>query len=172
MKKLMSFLMVALLVSGCSLFRKKDGAGNNSITSEMTANGGSESLDSSPMNMSAQGSDSGTIEGLQTVFFDYDKASLSPTEKDKLLKNIAWIKKNTSAKVTIEGHCDQRGSAEYNLALGDRRANTVKQILIANGIPANRLLTVSFGKEKLLVQDDSEEAMAKNRRANFVPAGK
>ena len=72
--------------------------------------------------------------------------------------------------MNIEGHCDQRGSNEYNLSLGERRANSVKKMMVSMGIPASRLTIVSFGEEKPLVQGDSEEAMAKNRRANFVPS--
>ncbi len=170
MKILIIATLIVSLFNGCSLFRKKDGAGADSqIKSEQTASGGSENLDATPMNMAATGSDSGTIEGLKTVFFEYDKATLTPAEKTKLMNNITWIKKNSGTKITVEGHCDQRGSAEYNLALGERRANAVKQMLVSNGIPGSRLTTVSFGKEKLLVQDDSEDAMTKNRRANFVP---
>ena len=90
--------------------------------------------------------------------------------KEKLKSNIEWMKKNAGVKMTIEGHCDQRGSNEYNLSLGERRANSVKQMMQSMGVSAARLSTVSFGEEKPLMQGDSEEAMAKNRRANFVPA--
>jgi peptidoglycan-associated lipoprotein len=175
LKKSLTTVMVALVfasvVSGCSWFRKK---GENSgdatnIRSETTADGSSETLDNSPINLGATGSDSGSIEGLKTVFFPYDSSSLSEGESQKLMANIEWMKKNSKSRLTIEGHCDQRGSAEYNLALGERRANAVRQVFIANGIQANRVTTVSFGKEKLLAQGDSDEAMAKNRRANFVP---
>lgn len=159
--------------TGCSLFRKKsatDSSGDGSIRTETTADGGSETIDTSPMNFSAQGSDSGSIDGLRTVFFEYDKATLTSSEKEKLEDNVAWMKQNSGSKLSIEGHCDQRGSNEYNLSLGERRANTVKQMMIRMGIAGNRLTTVSFGEEKPLANGDSESAMAKNRRANFVPA--
>lgn len=168
--------VVLTTATGCSLFRKKSDTGttetsqDGTIKTETTADGGSEQIDASPMNFSAQGSDSGTIEGLKTVFFPYDKSTLSASEKAKLDGNVAWMKKNSSVKLTIEGNCDQRGSNEYNLSLGERRANAVKQMMVSEGIEANRLSTVSFGEEKPLVQGDSEAAMAKNRRANFVPA--
>lgn len=174
-KKSLTTVMVALVfasvVSGCSLFRKKgETSGDASNTrSETTANGSSETLDNSPINLGATGSDSGSIEGLKTVFFPYDSSTLTEDESQKLMGNIAWMKKNPKSKLTIEGHCDQRGSAEYNLALGERRANAVRQVFISNGIQSNRVTTVSFGKEKLLAQGESDEAMAKNRRANFVP---
>lgn len=169
MKKILAAILVLSFATGCSLFRKKDGAGESNVRSETTAGGGSEKIDASPMNLSATGSDSGSIEGLQSVFFDYDKATMTDSEKAKLSANASWLKKNSQFKMTIEGHCDQRGSNEYNLSLGERRANAVKQSMLAQGIAANRLSTVSFGEEKPLVQGDGEDAMAKNRRANFVP---
>ncbi len=170
MKKLSLVLISLFMVASCKSLRgKTDGAGDGGVRSETTANGGSETMDGSAMNMSATGSDSGTIEGLKTVFFEYDKSTLTASEKEKLMGNVEWLKKNSSAKLTIEGHCDQRGSNEYNLSLGERRANAVKQMLTSAGIASNRLTTVSFGEEKPLVQGDSEEAMSKNRRANFVP---
>lgn len=172
--KMLTLLAVVGLVSSCSLFRKKtttdDAGAGSTISTETTASGGSETLDTTPMNFSAQGSDSGSIDGLNTVFFDYDSASLSAAEKTKLENNVAWMKSNSNAKILVEGHCDHRGSTEYNLSLGERRANAVKKMLTDLGIPASRLTTVSFGKEKPLVQGESEEAMAKNRRANFVPS--
>jgi peptidoglycan-associated lipoprotein len=164
--------------SSCSLFKKKTdgadnsalGSGNSSIKTETTADGGSEKIDASPMNFSAQGSDSGSIEGLKTVFFEYDKSVLSGAEKAKLEGNVAWMKSHSGSKLSIEGHCDQRGSNEYNLSLGERRANAVKQMFTQMGIAADRLTTVSFGEEKPLIQGENDSAMSKNRRANFVPA--
>lgn len=167
--------IVLTTATGCSLFRKKsdtgaDGSQDGIVKTETTADGGTEQIDGSPMNFSAQGSDSGKIDGLKTVFFPYDQATLTDSEKSKLDGNVAWMKSHPTSKLTIEGNCDQRGSNEYNLSLGERRANAVKKMMISAGIAANRLSTVSFGEEKPLVQGDSESAMAKNRRANFVPS--
>ncbi|MFZ3228584.1 MAG: OmpA family protein [Pseudobdellovibrio sp.] len=174
MKKLVVLLVVCSFAVGCSSWRKKstegtDGAG---VVSETTGAGSSEKVDASPMNYAATGSDSGKFEGLQTVTFEYDKSTLSAAEKAKLAGNVQWLKKNSTTKMLIEGHCDQRGSTEYNLSLGERRANSVKKMLTDLGIPAARLSTVSYGKEKLLAAGDSEAEMAKNRRANFVPSDK
>ena len=164
-------LIVVSFTTSCSLFRKKTTTDESAgVRTETTADGGSESFENSPMNFSAQGSDSGTIAGLSTVFFEYDKSTLTESENVKLQENVAWMKKNPGVMMNIEGHCDQRGSNEYNLSLGERRANSVKKMMVSMGIPANRLTIVSFGEEKPLVQGDSEEAMAKNRRANFVPS--
>jgi peptidoglycan-associated lipoprotein len=126
-------------------------------------------VDSTPMNFDAQGSDSNRIEGLSTVFFDYDKSSLSSVSRDALKGNATWMKSNSNVTVQIEGHTDSRGSIEYNLALGERRANAVKSYLKSLGISESRLKTISYGKERPLVPGESEEAWSKNRRANFVP---
>lgn len=175
MKKLVVLLVVCSFAVGCSSWRKKSGdagAEGGAVVSETTAGGASEKVDASPMNYAATGSDSGSIAGLSTVTFEYDKSTLSSGEKAKLKGNVEWMKKNSSAKMLIEGHCDQRGSTEYNLSLGERRANAVKKMLVDAGIATARLSTVSYGKEKLLATGDSEAEMAKNRRANFVPSDK
>ena len=170
------FLGAALtLVVGCSSWRKKAGtegapAAGNGIVSETTGGGSSEKVDASPMNYSATGSDAGNIDGLQSISFEYDKATLPDSEKAKLDGNVQWMNKNSKSKMQIEGHCDQRGSTEYNLSLGERRALAVKKMMTGKGISADRLSTVSYGKEKLLATGDSEADMARNRRANFVPS--
>jgi peptidoglycan-associated lipoprotein len=173
MKKLVLTIAMMSLVTSCSLFKKKtdgaDAGAGSQVLSQTTGGGGTEKIDATPMKMSATGSDSGTIDGLQTVRFDYDKATIAAAEKAKLTGNAAWMQKNSSSKMLIEGHCDQRGSTEYNLSLGERRANAVKQMMVSQGISASRITTVSFGKEKLLSESDSADEMAKNRRANFVP---
>ncbi len=127
-------------------------------------------VEATPMNFDAQGSDSGKVKGLVTVNFEYDKSSLSADAKKKLQQNADWINSNPTAKVQIEGHCDSRGSIEYNLALGERRANSVKNYLGSLGVSKERLSTISYGEEKPLVSGETESAYGKNRRANFVPS--
>lgn len=105
---------------------------------------------------------------LQDINFDFDKYNVRDDAKAILEKNAAWLKKNPSVKTQIEGHCDERGSSEYNLALGDRRAKSTKDYLVSLGIEAGRIPTISFGKEKPLDPGHNEEAWAKNRRAHFV----
>jgi peptidoglycan-associated lipoprotein len=105
----------------------------------------------------------------ETAYFDFDKSELRKDTRDVLSKNAdIMLKTKTDVKVKIEGHCDERGSAEYNLALGERRAKSALQYLLTLGVPANRLSTISYGKEKPAVQGDNEEVWAKNRRAEFV----
>lgn len=106
---------------------------------------------------------------LETVYFDFDKSDLRQDAKDALAKNAeALLKKLTDAKIKIEGHCDERGSDEYNIALGDRRAKSAAKYLTTLGVKADRISTVSFGKERPAVQGHDEAAWSKNRRAEFV----
>lgn len=162
-RKLALGLVACAMVVGCSKKTKSD----ESI--ETMATGGT-GIDSSPLSYDPMGSDSGKIDGLVTVHFGYDKANLDAKSKKDVATNVAWMKANPKAKVQIEGHCDSRGTIEYNVALGERRANAVKAYMVSSGISADRLSVISYGKEKPLETGDSESAWAKNRRANFVPA--
>ncbi len=106
---------------------------------------------------------------LETVYFDFDKSDLRQDSRDILSRNAETLIKNaTDAKIQVAGHCDERGSDEYNLALGDRRAKSVAKYLTTLGVKADRITTISFGKEKPAVQGNDEAAWAKNRRAEFV----
>jgi peptidoglycan-associated lipoprotein len=104
---------------------------------------------------------------LEPIFFDFDKSNITPDAKAILDKNAEWISKNPAAKIRIEGNCDERGTNEYNMALGERRATSAKQYLVTSGIPANRLTTISYGEEKPLNPGHDEAAWAKNRRDDF-----
>ncbi|MBT4761891.1 MAG: OmpA family protein [Bdellovibrionaceae bacterium] len=115
------------------------------------------------------GSDSGNINGLATVQFGYDQFSLSADARRMLSENMGWIKDHGDYTIQIEGHCDSRGSVEYNLALGEKRAKAVKNYLVSLGVSSKRLTIISYGKEKLLAMGDSESDHDQNRRANFVP---
>lgn len=105
---------------------------------------------------------------LEKIYFDFDSASLSETSRSTLAKNAAALTKETSSKIRIEGNCDERGSAEYNLALGERRAKAAHQYLVTMGVKPDRLSIVSYGKEKPAVQGSDESAWTKNRRDEFV----
>jgi peptidoglycan-associated lipoprotein len=105
---------------------------------------------------------------LADLLFDYDKAEIRSDMASVLQGDVNWLKANPNARVTIEGHCDERGSEEYNLGLGDRRANAVKEYLISQGIPASRLSTVSYGEEKPVCHEQTEDCFSKNRRAHFA----
>ena len=121
------------------------------------------------MDFGAQGSDSGQIQGLSTVFFEYDQARLTDSARQQLSQNADWIKNNQGVTVQIEGHTDERGSVEYNLSLGERRAKAVKQYLSSLGVDGQRMTIISYGEEKPLETGESDSAFARNRRANFLP---
>jgi peptidoglycan-associated lipoprotein len=105
---------------------------------------------------------------LKDVFFDFDKNTIREDQKAALNEGVAWLKANARVKVTIEGHCDARGTAEYNLGLGLRRAKEVKGYLVAAGIPADRIVTISYGKERPFVLGRGESAWKWNRRAHLA----
>jgi peptidoglycan-associated lipoprotein len=110
------------------------------------------------------------LKEVRDAYFDLDKADLRPDAREALSKTADFLKNYPSVKVNIEGHCDERGSTEYNLALGDRRAAAVKQFLVSQGISADRMSTVSFGKEKPFCMESNETCWQQNRRGHFVMA--
>ncbi|MGB8656667.1 MAG: peptidoglycan-associated lipoprotein Pal [Candidatus Zixiibacteriota bacterium] len=105
---------------------------------------------------------------LDPIFFDYNKFDLRSGDQQILANNIAKLKENPDAKIKIEGHCDERGTVEYNLALGEKRAKAAMQFLVDKGIDPGRMSIVSYGKERPLDPGHDEKAWAKNRRAEFV----
>lgn len=108
------------------------------------------------------------IEVQDRVLFGYDSAELTDESKKILDTQVAWLKSDPSIKITVEGHCDERGTREYNIALGEKRANSAKNYLVANGIDESRTRTLSYGKERPAFFGATEEMFAKNRRAVAV----
>ncbi len=161
---LLVVMAAALAIStGCSSKKKaEDGVSAGDVE-------GDPSVSSKDLQFDPMGSDSGNIAGLSTINFEYDKATLTESAQSDLAKNAEWIKSNPNVTVQIEGHCDSRGSVEYNLALGERRAKSVKTYLTNLGVDGKRLTIISYGEEKPVATGDSESIYAKNRRANFVP---
>ncbi|MBI5849334.1 MAG: peptidoglycan-associated lipoprotein Pal [Nitrospirae bacterium] len=109
------------------------------------------------------------------LLFDYDKYDVKDSYKQALQAVSAWMAKNTTARLSIEGHCDERGTNEYNLALGDRRAKAVKDYLVSLGVASGRVDVISYGEEKPACKEQTEDCWAKNRRAHFtvlIKAGK
>lgn len=173
-KFLMAILVsvMAISVTNCSSKKKADDTTLSADGGDPLAQGGvldATNMSDSPMNASATGSDTGTIPGLKTVNFAYDNSTLSAAAKKILADNAAWMNANPNVNVQIEGHCDQQGSVEYNLALGERRAKAVKDYLQSIGVNPSQMLTISYGEERLLSYGDTEADHAKNRRANFLP---
>jgi peptidoglycan-associated lipoprotein len=130
----------------------EDGAGADGLNGRDRSNSSSE----------------GVVPSLVTVYFDYDDSALRPDAKDGLRRNAEYLRSVANARVELQGNCDERGTEEYNLALGKRRAESAKQYLADLGISPQRLTTVSFGEENAAVQGSGEAAWAKNRRVDFI----
>ncbi len=107
-------------------------------------------------------------QNVKDVFFDFDSYNLRPDAQAAIQQDVQFLKEHPSITFTIEGHCDERGSTEYNLALGDNRANAVKNALVQDGISADRIRTISYGKEKPFCTESNEQCWQENRRAHFV----
>jgi peptidoglycan-associated lipoprotein len=136
------------------------GYGDGSISEQAIGEGSGYGLDTGTM-------DEGAAAGLNRIYFEFDQFTLTPEARDTLAQNAAHLKANSGLKVRIEGHCDERGSDEYNLALGERRASATKNYLVSLGIDPDRLTIISYGEEMPLDPGRSESAWAKNRRAEF-----
>ncbi len=109
---------------------------------------------------------------LKDIFFKFDDATVLPDQKKSLGEDFAWLKAHPEVRVTVSGNCDERGTEEYNLALGERRADAVKSSLVAEGIAADRINTISYGKDRPFVVGHSEKAWRLNRRDHFLVATK
>jgi len=159
-KVLFTFVVaVALASAGCA---KKQQSDELTPTTDVATEGAEQLGDS----------DSGKAMGLETIRFPYDSFTLNDEARTTLKNNISILKDKASLKVQVEGHCDSRGGIQYNIALGEKRANAVRKFMEEQGVGADRLSTISYGKERLMDSSDSEGAHSKNRRANFVITSK
>ena len=163
--KLLVSAFLVLFVAACAT-KPKDAADSSGS--------GSSSSDSSVEGTISETAGSGIVKGSQEdlivnvgdrVFFGYDSSDLDSDALDLLQDQVAWLKQNSNVSVTIEGHCDERGTREYNLALGEKRAQAVKNYLIGLGISPDRVSTVSYGKERPAVVGSNDGAWAQNRRS-------
>jgi peptidoglycan-associated lipoprotein len=159
LKKVLCLVGALVLVSACDT----TGSGSGDASGMGGANG------SGKMGAAKPGTQEDMVVNVgDRVFFSYNGADLSAEARATLDRQAAWLKKYASNNVTIEGHADERGTREYNLALGERRATAVKNYLVADGIGASRVKTVSYGKERPAVLGSNEAAWAQNRRGVTV----
>ena len=107
-------------------------------------------------------------QNIRDIYFDYDKSDIRPDQQSSMQSDVAFLNQHSSITFLIEGHCDERGSTEYNLALGDKRASSVKNALTAGGVNASRIKTISYGKEKPFCMESNEACWQQNRRGHFV----
>ena len=149
MKKLLSLFCALVALSGCSTFGADGGLFSGADCESRLARDFVENT-------------------TDTVFFAFDSSSLTAEAQAALDTQVAWLKKHDDVNVIVQGHCDDRGTREYNMALGERRANAVKQYLVSQGIEESRISTISYGKERPAVLGNNEAAWAQNRRAITV----
>lgn len=117
---------------------------------------------------SLRGKEYKKVAQLETVYFDYDDATLRSDARNILAANAKWLKENKDVEIIVEGHCDERGTTDYNIALGDRRAKSVRSYLMKLGIKGNRVATISYGEERPDNTGHDEAAWSKNRRAEIL----
>lgn len=156
-----ALLVLALAFGGCGSSKKDKGDDGDIFASIDRADDG---LDI-PLNAD---SDSGRAGALRTVNFPFDSSTLTDSARRTLQDNVRFLQNNPTVEVQVEGHCDERGGVQYNLALGERRARAVRDYMVAMGISSSRLSTISFGKERPVAFGHDEQAWSQNRRANFV----
>ncbi|MBI3441954.1 MAG: peptidoglycan-associated lipoprotein Pal [Proteobacteria bacterium] len=168
--RILSLLAVLVLVAGCSSTPKD--TGSLSTDGSLTPAESTHLTDITGTEMT-QGATPGTQQDLvvnvgDRVFFGYDKYDLSPEARATAEKQAMWLKKYPHLNISIEGHCDERGTREYNLALGEKRAMTLRNYLIALGVESGRIQTISYGKERPAVTGSDETSWAQNRRGVVV----
>ena len=177
-------LIVTLVLAACATAPKEAASTKtSSSTSSSTTTDTTDTTDTTESSSSSEAAKSeieyGVYIGSETVemlavdvpdrvFFSYDSYSLTEDAQDTLAKQAKWLKVNGSVTISIEGHADERGTREYNLALGDRRANAAKDFLMAQGISSSRITTISFGKERPVKGGSNAKAWAQNRRSVTV----
>jgi peptidoglycan-associated lipoprotein len=161
-----STLVAMLLLGSCSSSKKANEA-------DSLADTPTEMNDQDGLKLELNGSsDSMSAGALSTIYFAFDSANINDAGRAILDANATYLKANADVQIQIEGHCDERGSIQYNLALGERRAQSVQDYLTALGVEASRITTISYGKEKPLDLGHDEASWSRNRRANFVITAK
>jgi peptidoglycan-associated lipoprotein len=158
--------LVVALAGGCA-GKKKSGdmssSGDSGMDSASSGTGGDDSM---------MGGDSSTLSTtssrLAAIYFEYDQANLDDSARTTLKSNFNVLKQDANMSIVIEGHCDSRGTDEYNLALGERRAKSIRDYLVNLGLPTKRVSTISYGEERPAVSGENESAWAQNRRGEFV----
>ncbi len=168
--RLLSLLAVLVLVAGCSKNEPDTGmvttdsnyTANQTTTAETTTDG---SYGAGPLAGSQQDF---VVNVGDRVFFDYDQHDLTAEGRATVERQAQWLKQYTNVSIVVEGHADERGTREYNLALGEKRATTVRNYLIANGVDTSRIQVISYGKERPAVMGSDNQSWAQNRRAVVV----
>ncbi|MEF1253498.1 MULTISPECIES: peptidoglycan-associated lipoprotein Pal [unclassified Vibrio] len=172
LNKVLKGLLIALPVLAVTACSSSDDAANASGSTETNQTQTVDNTVVSPIDqnglLSEQELKEQALRETQTIYFAFDNATIASDYEEMLAAHAAYLSKNPALKVTIEGHADERGTPEYNIALGERRANAVAKYLEALGVQADQISIVSYGEEKPLLLGQSEDVYAKNRRAVLV----
>jgi peptidoglycan-associated lipoprotein len=168
--KLLAILAAAALIAGCETAPEESAAASGAGGSGQPAvsSSGSSAATAAPAQRvgPVPGSNEDFVVNVgDRVFFDFDKFDITPESQEVLKKQAAWLQSYSGVVISVEGHCDERGTREYNLALGERRANAVKDYLSALGIARTRVKTISYGKERPVALGHNDSAWAQNRRS-------
>ena len=157
-KNLFNLLIIIFLISSCS---------SMNVTEEVVYDGGIRTVEAAIQEETSLDYESKAIFTNATVYFEFDKFNLNSKSLQTLKSAVAAMKDNPSIKITISGHADERGTREYNLALGQRRAESVRDYFAINGINANRIMVKSYGEERPILDGSNEASYSKNRRAEI-----
>jgi peptidoglycan-associated lipoprotein len=180
MKRLaLALILLSLVVSGCAqkAATKTDDQAQKSSDADAAKKDAADKVTDRqvPSKIESVDSKDGSAQKLseqegifKDVQFDYDKYEVKESYQPAMKSIASWMTKNAAARLSVEGHCDERGTNEYNLALGDRRAKAVRDTLVALGVPSSKIDIISYGEEKPLCKEQTEECWSKNRRAHFV----
>ncbi len=164
-------VVVAAWIGGCSKTANPGaaaGSGNSGSQSSSSANNRSPSQGSLEDLRRGQSPATPGDSALREIYFDFDSYTLRADARETLKADAEWLKRNPGVRITVEGHCDERGTTEYNLALGAKRAQAARDYLISLGLPAERISTTSFGSEAPVCRDHTDECWQRNRRDRFV----
>ncbi len=166
MKKIILSIVLVNLLAACASEKPKEAVNSpaSSSASAAPATGAAQSAQT----MSAADAAAAAMPQVRSMYFPFDVDAVQDSDRPAIQANGAYLGKNKDDKVRVEGNCDERGSSEYNLALGQRRANNVKKLLVLSGAQAAQIETVSFGKEKPRCADHNEACWSQNRRADIV----
>ncbi|MBT4933990.1 MAG: peptidoglycan-associated lipoprotein Pal [Rhodospirillaceae bacterium] len=162
---ILGMIAAVALVAACETAPKEEAASGGSGGTTASSSSSSAAAPAAPMGPKMGSQEDLVVNVGDRVFFDFDKYSLGSESRRVLEKQAVWLKKYRLVTVAIEGHADERGTREYNLALGERRANSAKDYLVALGVAADRIRTISYGKERPVALGSNEAAWAQNRRS-------
>lgn len=163
-------ILCITLATGCGSARKRKSAAEMAALEDAAISGEDIPLESIPEGEFVEPEAVGIVGVFSDIYFEYDKSRIRQADYPTLNKIGKWLKKNPDKDIMIEGHCDERGSSEYNMALGEQRALSARRYLISLGVDSAGLHTVSYGEEKPVDPGHNESAWAKNRRAHFLVA--